>query len=145
MWERRLDICLASAVFRRATFEQFGGFDEMLTFGEDIDFYFRLFEADARFIIEVETAIYYRRHGDNMTNDQAAMHKACLRAYHKSMQRRRESGRERRLDVFFFRKFERETEFGGPAGPVDVQQGVRVFKGLLSLGAEAPSMSGSTR
>lgn len=116
LWERKLDICLASAVFRRETFRRFGGFDEKLRYGEDIDFYFRLFEADSRFIIEVETAIYYRRHSSNMTNDEAAMHKACLRAYHNSMVRRRESGRARRLDVFFFRKFDRETEFGGHDG-----------------------------
>jgi glycosyltransferase involved in cell wall biosynthesis len=115
IWYRKLDICLASAVFRRETFERFGAFDENLVYGEDIDFYFRLFEADARFIIEMETAIYYRRHSANMTNDEGAMHKACLRAYHNSMVRRRTTGRTRPLDVFFFRKFDRETEFGGPA------------------------------
>lgn len=113
LWRRELDICLASAVFRREVFECFGGFDEALAYGEDIDFYFRLFEADARFLIEVETAIYYRRHPGNMTNDREAMHRACLRAYHNSMQRRRLAGRTRRLDVFFFRKFDRETIFGG--------------------------------
>jgi glycosyltransferase involved in cell wall biosynthesis len=117
IWEQKLDICLASAVFRRATFDRFGGFDEALTFGEDIDFYFRLFEADCRFIIEIDTAIYYRRHAGNMTNDRDAMYRACLRAYHNSMLRRRASGRTRRLDVFFFREFDRETEFGG--GPDD--------------------------
>ncbi|MCX5569561.1 glycosyltransferase family 2 protein [Kaistia nematophila] len=113
LWEQKLDICLASAVFRRSTFERFGGFDEALTYGEDIDFYFRLFEADSRFIIEIDTAIYYRRHAGNMTNDRDAMHRACLKAYHNSMLRRRATGRTRRLDVFFFRQFDRETEFGG--------------------------------
>ncbi len=114
IWERKLDICLASAMFRRETFARFGGFDEALTFGEDIDFYFRLFEADARFIIEVETAIYYRRHASNMTNDRDRMLKSSLKAYHNSMLRRRVSGRTERLQVFFFRTFDRETEFGGP-------------------------------
>lgn len=113
LWEQKLDICLASAVFRRTTFDRFGGFDEALAYGEDIDFYFRLFEADCRFIIEIDTAIYYRRHAGNMTNDRDAMHRACLRAYHNSMLRRRAVGRTRRLDVFFFRQFDRETEFGG--------------------------------
>lgn len=113
IWEQTLDICLASAVFRRATFERFGGFDEALTYGEDIDFYFRLFEVDSRFLIEVETAIYYRRHAGNMTNDRDAMNRACLRAYHNSMLRRRATGRTRKLDIFFFRQFDEETEFGG--------------------------------
>lgn len=113
IWQRTLDICLASAVFRRSTFDVFGGFDEALTYGEDIDFYFRLFEADCRFLIEIDTAIYYRRHDGNMTNDRDAMHRACLRAYHNSMLRRRATGRTRRLDIFFFRQFDQETEFGG--------------------------------
>jgi glycosyltransferase involved in cell wall biosynthesis len=113
IWEKKLDICLASGMFRRAVFDEFGGFDENLPYGEDIDFYFRLFEADARMIIEVDVATYYRRHCDNMTNDQQAMFKACLRAYHNSMARRRQAGRTRKLDVFFFRKFDHETEFGG--------------------------------
>ena len=115
-WDRKLDICLASAVFRRDVFDRYDGFDEALTFGEDIDFYFRLFEDDAKFIIEMETAIYYRRHANNMTNDETAMHRACLRAYHNSIERRRKSGRTRRLDVFFFRNFDQETEFGGGPG-----------------------------
>lgn len=130
IWIKRLDICLASAVFRRATFDTFGGFDPALTYGEDIDFYFRLFETDARFIIETDIAIYYRRHDGNMTNDEAAMHKACLRAYHNSMLRRRAMGRTQRLKVFFFKTFDHETEFGGPDDVADLAA-VDALKGAV--------------
>lgn len=116
LWKRTLDICLASAVFRADIFDRFGGFDEKLTYGEDIDFYYRLFEADMRFIIEMEIAVYYRRHDGNMTNDQRAMHQACLRAYHNSIVRRRAAGRNDPVKSFFFRTFETEIEFGGRDG-----------------------------
>lgn len=116
LWQRTLDICLASAVFRAGLFDRFGGFDENLVYGEDIDFYYRLFEADMPVIIEMEIAIYYRRHAGNMTNDRAAMHQACLRAYHNSIVRRRALGRTDPIKSFFFRTFDRETEFGGRDG-----------------------------
>ncbi|MBN8993890.1 MAG: glycosyltransferase [Rhizobiales bacterium] len=125
LWERKLDICLASATFRAELFEQFGHFDEALRYGEDIDFYFRLFEADARFIIEMETAIYYRRHDANMTNDVETMLQQCLRAYHNSIVRRRTSGRKDRLNVFFFRTFKHETDFGGPASAPEAERAAR--------------------
>jgi glycosyltransferase involved in cell wall biosynthesis len=113
MWESKLDICLPSATFRRDVFERFGPFDETLTFSEDVDFYFRMLEADARFIIEVEPALYYRRHDTNMTNHADVMRRAMMKAYHNSIVRRRRSGNSRPLDVFFLREYSVETEHGG--------------------------------
>jgi glycosyltransferase involved in cell wall biosynthesis len=113
-WHRLLDICLGNALFRRSIFDEFGLFDEKLAYAEDIDFYFRLFEADARLIIEVEIANYYRMHSENMTRNMEAMYRGILQAYHKSIERRRKSGRTRRLDVFFHRLFDEEVIFGGP-------------------------------
>ena len=113
MWYRRTDPILSNAMFRRAIFLDIGMFDESLAFAEDIDFYFRLFEANARILVEVETATYYRQHPDNMTKDEGAMYRGILQAYHKSIKRRRASGRTRRLDVFFHRPLDVETVFGG--------------------------------
>jgi glycosyltransferase involved in cell wall biosynthesis len=121
---RNIDICLASGMFRRSLFAKFQGFDENLSFGEDLDFYWRLLESDCLFLIETEAAVYYRLHGGNMTRDNLAMHRALLKAHHNSWVRRRAKGREGRIDVFFFRNFETETLFGGrqpdsePAGNV---------------------------
>jgi glycosyltransferase involved in cell wall biosynthesis len=113
MWYRRTDPILGNAMFRRSVFDTFGMFDESLRFAEDIDFFFRLFEADVRILIEVEIATYYRQHPNNMTKNEAAMYRGILAAYHKSIERRRRSGRTRRLDVFFHRPFDEETVFGG--------------------------------
>jgi hypothetical protein len=101
-------------MFRRSLLTELGGFDEALVFGEDLDFYFRLLELDVRLIIETEPAIYHRRHAGNMTNDRKAMHQALLRAHYNSIVRRRKLGRTRPLDVFFFKQFDSEVEFGGP-------------------------------
>jgi glycosyltransferase involved in cell wall biosynthesis len=114
MWYRRTDPILSNAMFRRAVVVDVGMFDESLAFAEDIDFYFRLFEADARILVEVEIATYYRQHSDNMTRDESAMYRGILQAYHKSIGRRRATGRDRRLDVFFHRPLDVETVFGGP-------------------------------
>jgi glycosyltransferase involved in cell wall biosynthesis len=121
MWYRRTDPILANAMFRRSVFDVFGMFDESLRFAEDIDFFFRLFEADVRILIEVEIATFYRQHADNMTKNEAAMYRGILAAYHKSIERRRRSGRTRRLEVFFHRPFDEETVLGGQ-NPQDVIQ-----------------------
>jgi glycosyltransferase involved in cell wall biosynthesis len=111
--ERRTDPTLGAAMFRRSLFDQHGLFDETMEMGEDLDFYFRLFEADARILVEVETVYYYRRHRHNMTNDEPALYRGILQAYHKSVHRRKRAGRTQPLDVFFHRPFDRETLIGG--------------------------------
>ncbi len=113
---RNVDICLASAMFPRELFARFGFFDEKLTFGEDLDFYWRLLESGCLFLIETDAAVYHRRHEGNMTNDALAMHRALLRVHHNSWVRRRAEGREGRLEVFFFRNFETETLWDGKQG-----------------------------
>jgi glycosyltransferase involved in cell wall biosynthesis len=109
---RNIDICFASAMFRRDLFDELGGFDETLDY-DDLDFYFRLLEQDRVFLIEVEPAVYHRRHGGNMTNDARRLQRGLLKAQHNSIVRRRAEGRECPLDVFFFRNFATETLWAG--------------------------------
>ena len=112
---RRTDPQLGSAMFRRSLFDEFGYLDESMEMGEDLDFFLKLFEADARILVEVETVYYYRRHQHNMTNDEPAMYRGILKAYQKSVHRRKLAGRTRRLEVFFHRPFDREVVIGGKA------------------------------
>lgn len=113
LWYRRTDPILSSAMFRPSVFDEFGTFDERLEYAEDMDLFFRLFEADAKILVEVEVATYYRIHPSNMTKDEAAMYKGLLQAYHRSIKRRRQSGRMPRLNVFFHRPFDEETVISG--------------------------------
>lgn len=109
--ERKLDICLASATFRRDAFDRLGAFDEELAFGEDLDFYLRIIEANWPIMIETADAVFHRRHSDNMTNDTIGLQKFLVRAHHKSMKRRRSMPGEK-INLFFYQDFVTDTVVG---------------------------------
>ncbi len=104
---------LQSATLRTDDFRGFGPLDETLGFAEDVDFFLRLLEADSRLILESEVACFYRHHHGNMTRDLPGKQQGYVRAYARSLARRRASGRTRPVARFFPRQFERDTEFGG--------------------------------
>jgi galactofuranosylgalactofuranosylrhamnosyl-N-acetylglucosaminyl-diphospho-decaprenol beta-1,5/1,6-galactofuranosyltransferase len=104
---------LQSATLRTDDFRGFGPLDETLGFAEDVDFFLRLLEADSRLILESEIACFYRHHHGNMTRDLPGKQQGYVRAYARSLARRRASGRTRPVKKFFPRQFERDTEFGG--------------------------------
>lgn len=108
-----LGISLTTACFRRRLFDEIGGFDETLEYCEDFDFYLRLLEADTRLLIEAEIATFYRRHASNMTNDQTRLTRSHLHMLHRSLQRRRQRGEARDLELFFFKSFPAETVIMG--------------------------------
>jgi GT2 family glycosyltransferase len=104
---------LQSTTLRTDDFRGFGPLDETLGFAEDVDFFLRLLEADSRLILESEIACFYRYHHGNMTRDLRGKQQGYVRAYARSLARRRASGRTRPVKRFFPRQFERDTEFGG--------------------------------
>jgi glycosyltransferase involved in cell wall biosynthesis len=108
---RGLYVTLHSAMFRRSVFETYGLFDEQLKSCEDLDFFLRLSEGGARFLIETEIASLYRRHPGNMTRDIQLEQKGTLAALRRSITRRRATGHKGPLDVFFTRHFAMETVF----------------------------------
>lgn len=103
---------LQSATFRADEFRGFGPLDETLGFAEDVDFFLRLLEADARLILEGDVACFYRYHEGNMTRDVRSKQQGYVKAYARSIVRRRESGRTRPLTPFFPGFFDSDTEFG---------------------------------
>jgi glycosyltransferase involved in cell wall biosynthesis len=107
------DAALQTATFRTECFRGFGPLDETLDYAEDVDFFLRLLEVDARLIVEADIACLYRAHAGNMTRDARGKQQGYVRAYARSLARRRASGRTRPLQSFFPRRFERDTEFGG--------------------------------
>jgi len=107
---RGLCVTLHSALFRRSVFQTYGLFDEQLKSCEDLDFFLRLSEGGARFLIETEIASLYRRHSANMTRD-IQLQQSTLLALRKSIARRRAAGRNGHFDVFFTRRFAMETVF----------------------------------
>lgn len=89
---------LGSILVRRDLIERFGQFDTAFRYCEDVDWFFRLQEGNARFELIDDVVVYYRRHADSMTargQDRIFHHAAVIRA---SITRRRkiadESGRK---------------------------------------------------
>ena len=108
---RTLCVTLHSALFDRSVFEIYGFFDETLELCEDLDFFLRLSEASAHFLIETEIASFYRRHPGNTTKNFQRLRMATVAALQRSIARRRAAGRNEPLDPFFMRRFTMETIF----------------------------------
>jgi glycosyltransferase involved in cell wall biosynthesis len=115
---RTLSVTLHSAMFLLSTFDVYGLFDEGLELCEDLDFFLRLLEGGAKFLMETELASLCRRHQSNMTSNGQAKRKAFLAALQRSIARRRGSGGKEPLDVFFLRRFAVESFFSSRDGAV---------------------------
>jgi glycosyltransferase involved in cell wall biosynthesis len=115
---RVLCVHLGAALFRRTVFEQCGGFDPEMEPSEDVDFYLRLFDADIAMTVEADLALLHRRHATNVTNDSDHTRRRLLRAFHKSLVRRRATGTVRPYPELFHRRHALEQEFrGDPTKP----------------------------
>ena len=64
---------LGNALYRSDKLRRIGGFDESLRFGEDLDYFNRLQKAGIRYALCDVDAMIYRRHTNNLTNDQERM------------------------------------------------------------------------
>jgi glycosyltransferase involved in cell wall biosynthesis len=65
------NIHLGGGLFRRAAFDRVGPFDESLRFSEDHDWFLRAREQGLAIAISDQVGLYYRRHDENLTADQA--------------------------------------------------------------------------
>lgn len=70
-------VTTGAVIMRRRAFDALGGFDSALQRVEDLDLWLR---AAARFplIWHAQTALWRRRHGDNLSRDTRAMHEAYI-------------------------------------------------------------------
>jgi GT2 family glycosyltransferase len=82
-------ISLTTALFRRELVERVGYFDEEFEQSEDTDYLLRVFELGPNYEMLDSVAIYYRRHGANITSQHGTRVRDHLRAIHKSMRRRK--------------------------------------------------------
>jgi glycosyltransferase involved in cell wall biosynthesis len=64
---------LGNALYRSDKLHRIGGFDESLRFGEDLEYFNRLQQTGIRFALCDVDAMIYRRHANNLTNDQQRM------------------------------------------------------------------------
>lgn len=80
---------LTSGLFRRSVFNRVGHFDPDFVQSEDVDFLFRVFEANTKFVQTDTLCFYYLRHQENMTNAKKTMYRYFALAVLKSIRRRK--------------------------------------------------------
>ncbi len=85
---------LGAGLFRRSVFDAVGPLDESMRYGEDVDWFFRARELGIEIGISSEVTQLYRIHDNNMTNDTRKSDLYFLSALKKSLDRRRDCGRE---------------------------------------------------
>lgn len=89
---------LAACLFRREVFQRIGLLDESLLWSDDHDFMLRAREAGLRIVIMRQIALYYRRRAGSLSQDARAPRDfQLLDIVHRSLKRRRQSGREMHL------------------------------------------------
>lgn len=84
---------LGAALFRRGVFERVGIFDPALAFCEDADWFLRARELAVPCVQQPEIALFYRRHGANMTAGKSVAELGFPRVLKRALDRRRQSGR----------------------------------------------------
>lgn len=85
---------LGSTIMKKEVFEEIGTFDEELTMAQDVDFFLRILEADINVLGHEDVVQFYRRHDKNMTSNEKKANMYLLKAFRKSLNRRRSAGKE---------------------------------------------------
>jgi GT2 family glycosyltransferase len=80
---------VGAGLYRRQAFERVGLFDPELKFAEDTDWFSRALEANLALMRVPAVTLLVRRHGQNMTNDDAQARLHIMRAYKKQLDRKR--------------------------------------------------------
>ena len=83
------EVVAISTVARRTAFDRIGGFDPAFRVGEDIDWLFRLREACIALTVVDDIVTIRRLHGDNVTQDTAALLRARNAVLKARLDRRR--------------------------------------------------------
>ncbi|MEN3746056.1 glycosyltransferase family A protein [Sphingomonas sp. HF-S3] len=110
---RRHNAALQAATFRTERFRGYGELAREMRFAEDVDYFLRLLEADAPLLLEPEIACMYRFHEHNMTRRLDERNQGYVRAYARSLARRRQAGRSGPLRSFFNQVIQRDMIIGG--------------------------------
>lgn len=77
---------------RRSVFERVGRLDETLRVAEDVDWFIRAREAGVKTLSLPEVLLYYRLHGNNLTQGWQPQQAGYVRAIRKMLDKRRGSG-----------------------------------------------------
>ncbi len=88
--ETHFVLSLGTALIKKEVFEKVGDFDEKLDFGEDLDWFLRVMEAEFSCAVESNPVLKFRRHENNTTNNREKTNQFFLKAIRQSLKRRRD-------------------------------------------------------
>lgn len=80
---------VGTGLFRKRVVARVEGFDESLSFGEDVDFYLRLMEQGMRVQLCDTDGLVYRRHASNTSNDLLSMERGMNDVLRRRIMRKR--------------------------------------------------------
>lgn len=84
-----LAMSLGGAVFRKSVFDKIGLFDETQRYCDDWDWFMRARELNIKMVVHKKVVQFYRRHDQNMTNQETLNTHYFIRMLKKSLDRRR--------------------------------------------------------
>jgi glycosyltransferase involved in cell wall biosynthesis len=90
---------LGSTLIKNEVFQKVGLFDEEMQQAEDLDWLMRVREAGIGVLVHKDIVQFYTMHDKNVTNDRKLSNFYMLKAYKKSLDRRRKSGNESFLNI----------------------------------------------
>lgn len=85
-----LAMSMNCALFRKSVFDKIGLFDEGQRYCDDWDWFMRARESGIKIVVHKEVVHLYRRHEQNMTNQQSLGNHYFIRMLKKSLDRRRQ-------------------------------------------------------
>lgn len=84
-----LALNLGASLIRRQVFDRVGMFNEALRFADDWDWYMSARELGVSILVQDEVVLFYRRHQDNLTNQEETNNRATALILKRSLERRR--------------------------------------------------------
>jgi len=102
---------LGSTLIKNEVFQKVGLFDEEMQQAEDLDWLMRVREAGIRVLAHKDIVQFYTIHDKNVTNDRRLSNLFMLKAYKKSLDRRRKSGDETLRNVSKLGNFDELFEY----------------------------------
>lgn len=83
---------LGSTLIKKSVFTKVGNFDEEMRLSEDFDWFLRARESGIKVDVHQDVVQYYRQHDKNTTGDTLAANRYLLKAFKKSIDRRKNAG-----------------------------------------------------
>ena len=102
---------LGCTLIKKEVFQKVGLFDEEMPTAEDLDWLIRAREAGIEILVHKDIVQFYTMHAKNITNDRKLSNFYMLKAYKKSLDRRRKSGDENFRNVPKLGNFDKLFEY----------------------------------